>query len=43
MANVASIAANNDREIGNLLADAMEKSARNLAHRRAKVNGKGWS
>ena len=25
MANVASIAANNDREIGNLLADAMEK------------------
>ncbi len=25
MANVATIAANNDREIGNLLADAMEK------------------
>ncbi|MCY0725602.1 chaperonin GroEL, partial [Klebsiella pneumoniae] len=25
MANVASIAANNDREIGKLLADAMEK------------------
>ncbi|MEZ6137431.1 MAG: hypothetical protein R3C53_21290 [Pirellulaceae bacterium] len=25
MANVASIAANNDREIGDLLADAMEK------------------
>jgi chaperonin GroEL len=28
MANVASIAANNDREIGDLLADAMERSAR---------------